>query len=74
MFCKECGKKVRKNAVACISCGVNPKSSKNFCGECGVKTKSNQIVCIKCGVSLDNKKDAEYYLSKGFELVKKQLK
>tara|TARA_Y100000590_G_scaffold413576_1_gene509571 strand:- start:365 stop:1126 length:762 start_codon:yes stop_codon:yes gene_type:complete len=75
MFCKECGKKVRKNAVACTSCGVNPKSSKNFCGECGVKTKSNQIVCIKCGVSLENQRHMSamgYYYSKAFELGKKE--
>ena len=52
MYCRECGKKVNENAVACTGCGVNPKLSKNFCGECGVKTKDNQIVCLKCGVSL----------------------
>ena len=52
MYCRECGKKVNENAVACTSCGVNPKLSKNFCGACGVKTKDNQIVCLKCGVSL----------------------
>ncbi len=52
MFCRECGKKVNENAVACTSCGVDPKRASNFCGACGVKTKANQIVCIKCGVSL----------------------
>ena len=52
MYCRECGKKVNENAVACTGCGVNPKLSKNFCGACGVKTKDNQIVCLKCGVSL----------------------
>ena len=52
MFCRECGKKVNENAVACTSCGVNPKRASNFCGACGVKTKANQVVCVKCGVSL----------------------
>lgn len=52
MFCRECGKSVNENAVACTSCGVNPKLSNKFCYSCGVKTKDNQVVCVKCGVSL----------------------
>jgi TM2 domain-containing membrane protein YozV len=59
MFCRECGKKINENAVACISCGVDPKKASNFCGACGVKTKANQIVCIKCGVSLGSSSSGE---------------
>ena len=52
MHCKECGKKCHDNAVACTSCGTNPRLGRNFCNACGVKTKDNQVVCLKCGVSL----------------------
>jgi TM2 domain-containing membrane protein YozV len=54
MFCRECGKSVNEHAVACTSCGVNPRASKNFCYTCGVKTKDNQVMCVKCGVSLES--------------------
>ena len=52
MHCRECGKKCHDNAVACTSCGTNPRLGRNFCNACGVKTKDNQVVCLKCGVSL----------------------
>tara|TARA_B100000427_G_scaffold210213_1_gene175215 strand:+ start:809 stop:1246 length:438 start_codon:yes stop_codon:yes gene_type:complete len=60
MFCKECGKKLKKNAAACTGCGVNPRFGKKFCGECGVKTKANQIICVKCGVSLNGGPGGSY--------------
>jgi len=52
MYCKNCGKEVNEKAVACASCGFDPKTESNFCYECGAETKEKQIVCIKCGVSL----------------------
>ena len=52
MHCRECGKKCNEKAVACTSCGTNPRLGRNFCNACGVKTKDNQVVCLKCGVSL----------------------
>lgn len=53
MYCKNCGKEVNENAVACINCGVPPLAEKHFCHECGVETKENQVICIKCGISLE---------------------
>lgn len=52
MYCKNCGNEVIENAIACLKCGMSPKSEKNFCGECGTATNPKQIVCTSCGVSL----------------------
>lgn len=58
MYCRNCGKEVNENAVACLSCGASPKTGKNFCPNCGAKTNENQIVCTACGVGLETKKNA----------------
>ena len=55
MFCRNCGKEVHPQAVACPGCGVPPKAEKKFCSNCGVETDPNQVACTKCGVSLANK-------------------
>jgi len=55
MYCRNCGKEVNENAVACISCGVAPLTEKKYCHECGVETNENQVICVKCGVSLEIK-------------------
>lgn len=52
MFCRSCGKEIAENAVACMSCGCDPKIGNKFCQNCGAETNANQIVCIKCGVAL----------------------
>ena len=54
MFCRECGKEVRDNAVACLSCGVRPRDGVNYCQECGSPTNVDQFVCVKCGVNLSS--------------------
>lgn len=54
MFCKNCGKEVDPNAVACPSCGCAPSKGNKFCPNCGAETKQEQIVCLKCGVALES--------------------
>jgi len=52
MFCKNCGKEVNNNAVACMGCGSNPRVGNKYCSNCGAETKSGQVVCVKCGAAL----------------------
>jgi hypothetical protein len=54
MNCKNCGNQINPNAIACISCGCDPKRGNKHCHCCGVYTNAEQIICIKCGVSLKN--------------------
>ncbi len=53
-YCKTCGNAVHPNAIACLSCGCDPKRGNQHCQSCGVETKPEQIICIKCGVSLNS--------------------
>jgi len=52
MYCRNCGKEVDPQAVACPGCGVPPRLERKFCNNCGASTESNQVLCTKCGVSL----------------------
>ncbi len=52
MYCRNCGKEVNEQAVACPACGVPPLAEKKFCNNCGVETAPNQALCTQCGVSL----------------------
>lgn len=52
MYCRNCGKEVDQQAVACPGCGVAPKSQKKFCFNCGQPTEAAQVICTKCGVGL----------------------
>ena len=54
MYCKNCGKEVDVNAVACTGCGCVPSNGTKFCRNCGAETQPGQIVCLKCGVALGN--------------------
>lgn len=54
MHCKNCGKEVDVNAIACTGCGCVPSNGTKFCSNCGAETKPEQIVCLKCGVALGN--------------------
>ena len=54
MYCKNCGKEVDANAVACPGCGCVPSNGSKFCPNCGAETQAVQVVCIKCGVALQN--------------------
>ena len=52
MYCRNCGKEVDSNAVACPACGVPPRLEKKYCFNCGQPTMPVQAICTKCGVSL----------------------
>lgn len=52
MHCRNCGKEVQENAIACVGCGAPPQAGNKFCPHCGVPTEPIQIVCIKCGADL----------------------
>lgn len=52
MYCRNCGKEVHPQAVACPSCGVPPRLEKKYCYNCATETQPNQVMCTKCGVSL----------------------
>jgi TM2 domain-containing membrane protein YozV len=52
MHCRNCGKEVHPQAVACPSCGVPPHLEKKYCPNCANPTQPNQVICTKCGVSL----------------------
>ncbi len=52
MFCKNCGAQINPNAVACLSCGCDPRRGNKHCNSCGVETNADQVICIKCGVAL----------------------
>lgn len=54
MYCRNCGKEVKENSVACLSCGFPPLLENKYCQECGTETNEKQIICIKCGCSLGN--------------------
>lgn len=50
MFCRNCGKEVAEQAVACMSCGLAPTNGNKFCWNCTAETNAAAIVCVKCGV------------------------
>ena len=52
MFCRNCGKEVNEQAVACLGCGVHPLLENKHCPNCGAPTQANQILCVNCGVGL----------------------
>ena len=52
MYCRVCGKEVAENAVACMSCGCDPRKGDRFCPNCGAEVNAAQVVCVKCGVAL----------------------
>lgn len=49
MFCKNCGKEVHPQAVACPGCGVPPLLEKKYCQNCGAPIQPNQAICLNCG-------------------------
>ena len=49
MFCKNCGKEVERNAIACMGCGCDPLKGEKFCRHCGSALNPGQVVCVKCG-------------------------
>lgn len=59
MFCKNCGKEIRNDAVICPECGVaieNQAKSEDtiFCSNCGQKINKKALICPHCGVGTEN--------------------
>ena len=52
MFCRNCGREVHPQAVACPGCGVPPLVERKFCPHCGKPSEPNQVLCTQCGASL----------------------
>ena len=52
MFCRNCGREVVAQAVACPGCGMAPRQGTKFCPNCAGPTQPNQVACTKCGVGL----------------------
>jgi len=54
-WCRNCGKSLDINAVACLGCGLAPLNGNKFCNSCGVETNPAAIICVKCGCGLPAK-------------------
>jgi TM2 domain-containing membrane protein YozV len=52
MYCRNCGKEVHPQAVACPGCGVPPRLGQKFCQNCRAETQPNQVLCTHCGFAL----------------------
>lgn len=52
MYCRNCGKEVANQAIACVACGGAPLRGSGFCQYCGAETQPQAFVCVKCGVRL----------------------
>ena len=64
-YCRACGNEVGVEAVACLSCGLEPTNGSNFCGSCGANTNPEAVVCISCGVSLVSSRGSSTTSSRG---------
>ncbi len=53
MFCRNCGKPIEPQAVACLACGARPRTGVKFCQHCGAETDPAAYVCVRCGVRLE---------------------
>lgn len=52
MHCRNCGKPIDPQAVACLSCGAARGAGNKFCQHCGNETDPVAYVCVRCGVRL----------------------
>ena len=53
MHCRNCGREVDPQAVACVGCGHPPLADNRFCQHCGAETPDPAAyVCLRCGVRL----------------------
>ena len=49
MFCKNCGKELTPEAVACEQCGFQKGMGNRFCANCGNEPAPGAVVCGRCG-------------------------
>lgn len=49
MFCKNCGKEINENAVACMGCGFAKGTGEKFCSNCGNEVNPGAVICTNCG-------------------------
>ena len=49
MFCKNCGKELTPEAVACEQCGFQKGTGNRFCANCGNEPAPGAVVCGRCG-------------------------
>ncbi len=59
MFCRNCGKELLDQAVACMGCGMDPKEGYNHCSTCGEEIQEKQIICTACGGDVTMAKKTE---------------
>ena len=52
MFCKNCGKEINENAVACMGCGFAKGTGDKFCANCGKEVNPGAAFCVNCGAAL----------------------
>jgi prepilin-type processing-associated H-X9-DG protein len=52
MFCRNCGKPVADEAVACALCGCSPGTGTKFCAKCGTPGSPAARFCTLCGAAL----------------------
>jgi TM2 domain-containing membrane protein YozV len=53
MHCRNCGREVDPQAVACVGCGHAPLAGNRFCQHCGGEVPDPAAyVCLRCGVRL----------------------
>ena len=51
MFCKNCGKEMNPNAVACMACGFAKGNGNKFCANCGSEINPGAVICVRCGAN-----------------------
>ena len=49
MFCKNCGKELTPESVACEQCGFQKGMGNRFCANCGNEYAPGAVVCGRCG-------------------------
>ena len=52
MFCKNCGKELTEDSVACGDCGFKKGDGEGYCSHCGQPVAKGQYMCVKCGFLL----------------------
>jgi len=63
MFCRSCGKEVKRETEICLSCGAKPLSGKSFCQTCGAETNLEAVICLKCGSKLSGEGQKEWLVA-----------